>query len=789
MAGPHKSIADRVVERLTKLVVDRPKRMLLLGLLIAAALAPGAGRIVKIMQYHIWFEPGDEKIKTLDTFEQRFGSDLASILYIHSPSGIFDKESAQLVVELTDRMWKVPDTMRVESLSNFSWIHAEGDDLIVEDLIPDDEELTPELLAQRREIALKHEQLPGFLVSKDGKTAVIYDWLRPTKTGPGANEYNDFAANYQALEKLIAEFKGKGDHTFYLNGYPVTQAWTEIHPPKAMQKLMPIALVALLALLFLFFRRLSAVLLPLVVVIPSIIATQGFQGWMNIPLNHETINTPNILLVIAVAAVDNMLFAFYRALDHGLGRQEAARHALHETLGSTFFASLAVAVGFLSLLMMTLPPFRMLGVLVAVGTMLVWLFTYLIIGSLMVILPIKAKRHKRKVDKDVDPEQLKEPDARARRVAEWIDRYKIPIIAAWTALLALSLWLAFRNEVNLDQRRWYYGGMAESYDFVRDNLGYTEGFEITIESGEAEGIKDPAFLNKADELATWLRKQPRVTQVTSLVDILKETNRALFDGAADQYRLPDTRRGVADQFFLYTMSLPMGKSLNDRVTLSNDAIRMTVFSHGEQSPIVVKLVEDTEAKAKALGLKVIVSGRAVLYDQLNPEVAPSFIRSLFTGTVWIAILLLVFFRSVRLGALSLVTNLVPVLIGAGVVLTIVGEYFDMATVATFTMVLSVSVDDTVHFLDSYNRTRRAGFDRKESIARVWTSVGPAMLSTTLILAGGFALFMLSEFPIARTFGAVMALILVFNFFADFLLGPALLLLTRDKSPEAGKKKK
>ena len=652
--------------------------------------------------------------------------------------------------------------------------------------IPDDKELTPQLLAERQKVALEHEQLPGFLVSKDGKTAVIYGWLRPTKTGKGANEYNDFAANFRALEALKKEFAGRGDHKLYTNGYPVTQAWTEIFPPQAMQKLLPVMLVALLVLLFVFFRRLSAVLLPIAVVVPSIIATNGLAGWVGIPLNHETINTPNILLVIGVACVNNTLHTFYRALDHGLSRRDAARYSLHETLGSTFFASVAVSLGFLSLLTMTLPPFHQLGVLVAAGSMIVWLFTYLILGSLLVFLPIKAKRRKDEPVEDVDPEALRHPAPMAVRLTEWISRNRLRIVAGWVALCGVSVWLAVRTEVSLDQRGWYYGEMLESYDFVRDNLGYTEAFEVVIEAGEEEGIKDPAFLGKVDQFATWLRSQQRVVQVTSLVNILKETNRALFGGDANQYRLPDTRRGVADQYFLYTMSLPMGKNLNDRVTLSNDALRMTVFSRGETSPNVVKLVEGTRAKAKEMGLNVQVTGRAVLFNLLNPEMVPSFIRSLFTGTIFIAAALLLFFRSVRLGLLSLITNLVPVVIGAGLVLTIIGQSYDMPTIATFTMVLSVSVDDTVHFLESYDRHRQLGFGRKDSIARVWTMVGPPMLSTTLILAGGFALFTLSEFSIARDFGTVMSLTLIFNFFADFMLGPALLLLfpSLDKAARA-----
>src|SRR6188508_2786863 len=129
------SIADRmgklrvaVLRRVAHLVVDHPKRALLIGFIFFLTLAPGLGRLYQNIKYYIWFQEGDPQIELLDSFEQRFGSDLASILVVHSPSGIFDKESAELLIELTDRMWKTSETLRVESLVNFAWVHPEGDE-------------------------------------------------------------------------------------------------------------------------------------------------------------------------------------------------------------------------------------------------------------------------------------------------------------------------------------------------------------------------------------------------------------------------------------------------------------------------------------------------------------------------------------------------------------------------------------------------------------------------------------------------------------------------------------
>ena len=781
-----------VVQRIARLVVEHPKRVLLAGVLLFLALAPGVGRVYENIKYHIWFPEGDPKIAVLDDFEQRFGSDLSSMLIVHSPSGLFDKESAELLIELTDRMWKVSETIRVESLSNFTWVHADGDELIVEPLIPDDRELTPELLAQRREVALNHEQLPGLLVSPDGKTTVIYGYLQPTKTGEGENQYNDFQAIIADLHKIVEDYAGKGDHQLHVTGFPVTEGYLEVHPPREMQELMPVILVTCVVLLFVFFRRLSGVLLPLAIVIPSVLSTLAIAGWADFAINPMTITAPNIMVIIGISSSVHVLVAYFRALDHGRDRREAARVALENVLGSTFMACLTTGIGFLSLLAMTIPPMQQLGVLVAAGTMLVWVLSCLILGPLMVLARIKPRPLKEGAagaSADGVEEALEQPSERSRRFVGFIDRFKVPILVGWTALLGGSLWLAFNNKVSFDPIEWYDKStdVRAALDFMRDHMGSSESFEVVIEAGEEEGIKDPEFLRKVDQLGQWLVSHDKIVRVSSLVDILKETNRALFNGDPAQYKLPDTRRGVADQYLLYTMNLPMGKNINDRVTLTNNALRMTVLSRLENSPAVVGMTERIRAKAKEMGLEVKITGRPLLYHQLNNHAVPSFFRSMITGTVVIAIILLIFFRSVRLGLLSLFLNLGPLVVGAGVVLTLLGKNFDMSTVSTFVIAFGVAVDDTVHFLSGYGGIRRRGFGIRDSIIRVWATIGPAMFITSAILAVCFGLFILITFPVLKYLGVLVSLMLVIAFVADAVVSPALLLLLqgRKKGAAAG----
>jgi len=773
-----------LIERFAGLAVERPKRMLLGALLLVVALMSGLPKLRNNTHQRIWVPPDSELLSRLDDFERRFGSDVASIVVIHSPSGIFDKDSAKLVIDITARMWKVPETMRVESLSNFQWVHAVGEEFAVEDLIPDDRDLTDELLAQRRKVALEHEQLPGFLVSPDGKTTLVFGWLEPERGGEVRK--NDYKANVEGTLALIKEFQGRGDNQLYLTGFPALEHYLADIPQKDSERLNPAILLVVVGLLFLFFRRPSGMFMPLLVVVPTVLATLGFAGRLGFGMNPMTVIAPQIIVTVGISACAHPLFLFFRGVNRGIDRRAAARHALVSTLRPDLSSALTIGIGFASLVFMPIPPSQELGVMVGVGTMLLWLLVACVLGPLMVLLPIKAKTKKGKAE---SMEELEEPNERARNFTAWLDRNKVAVVTAWFVVTAGSIFLAWKNFVSFNPVEFYpkQSDIRQSTEFTIKTMGWSESAELIIDSGKEEGIKDPEFLRKVEAYGNWIAKQDKVVRVTSLVDILKETNRALQGGDPKQYALPADRAAIADLYTLYTMNLPLGKNLNDRVSIKDDALRMTVLSKLQESHLLVKRLDELEAKGKELGLKVTITGRSLFYHQTTPYIVNALGADLFTSIIPMAILLMLFFRSWRLGILSLIPNIVPLAIGGGTLFFLLGKHFDVATVTVFSIAVGMAVDDTVHFLDGYHHLRRMGIDAREAISRMWMTVGPAMIITNIVLSSCFLIFLLATFVPLRNLGLLTASILMIAMLCDLTLTPAILLLIVKK--KGGPKKK
>ena len=176
-------------------------------------LLPGLSKLDKDFGYRIWFSEKDPNIQNFDQFERRFGNDDNAVIVMHSDSGIFDQDSASALIQLTKDLWQIKDIIRVDSLANFNWTHAEDDDLVVEPILPDDELLDNKFLAERRNIALSHETLPGYLVSASGDAAIIIATLKPAlKTQVDyqslISDLRNLLNNYENKKTLSQEEKG-----------------------------------------------------------------------------------------------------------------------------------------------------------------------------------------------------------------------------------------------------------------------------------------------------------------------------------------------------------------------------------------------------------------------------------------------------------------------------------------------------------------------------------------------------------------------------------------------------
>lgn len=756
-----------IARTFVSLIKSHPLVSLCLSFILVGLCIPGLSNLKPNFTYRGFFYPDDPLLVSFDRFERQFGNDDSVVLAIHNSSGLFNKKSAELLQTLTREMWKIPEVIRVDSLSNYNWVHAEGDDLIVEPFLPDDQPITESLLNQRKNLALKHEILPRYLISEDTQTTMIFAAIKP-----GIDAPPNAPLIVNAVRKLRERYQDN-NHKMYISGGPaITLGFQEASEKDLVLNLA--VLGSTIILLGLLLRSIWGITLSLCVVFMTILASFGFGGWLSIEITNITVVLPQIMIAIGVADSVHILVSYFQALKQGSSNAEAAEYSLLKNFLPTLITSITTSAGFLTFLSAELKPIVGLGTMAGMGTLMAWLLTYTVLGALLFIIPIKRR---------VSPtHQSQISYARAQFVGDFLEKNRTPTIVSFGLLSVVSLFLASQNTINSDPFKYFIEGfpLRVANNFIEENIGGARGLELSIEAGREEGIKDPKFLKKVEEFQNWINTLPSVTRTVSIIDILKMTNRSLNGDNSNAYTLPSSLEMVAQELFLYQMSLPQGMNINDRITIKNDALRMTVLWTIRTSQQTTEQIAVIEAKGKSMGLSVSATGKNRIWQSMNGYVVRAFIFSLGLALLLISGILIIFFRSFSLGLLAMVPNGIPLFIGGGV-LYILDKPLDVGVALVTAVCLGIAVDDTIHVLSNYVRLRREGKSDKEAVVDILLKTGPALITTSIILVLSFGVLAFGTFTPTIYFGVMTAIILSVALITDlsFLLA---ILLSGSKRP-------
>ncbi|OUR96742.1 hypothetical protein A9Q84_10400 [Halobacteriovorax marinus] len=757
----------KFTKSLTNYLINNPWKNIFIGILVTLALAPGLTKLKSDFTYRIWFRDSEPLIKTYDNFQAKFGNDDLVNIIIHSPDGVFDQESIALIREFTENMWLIPDVISVDSITNYQWTYAEEDDITIEDFIPEDS--TNEFLLKRREQALNDKILPDYLINRKATVTNIYAKIRPHFTGAPDDKLIVLKTR-ELIKKLKAKLPKGDKHEVYMNGsLDINNSFREVSEHD-VKTIFPIVFAIIFLFLIYTFKRFVGIFLPVVVILTTIVGTFGFAGYIGIKFNNLIAMVPIILTAIAIADSVHVLVSYFQYRSLGHDDLEGTKFAFQKNIKPTFLTSISTTIGFLSCATSDLIPLRDMGLLAAFGTMLAWFFTMVFIAPTLTLVKVKWEKDAGLPDSQTEVKV-------ANKVIDFVAKYRHPVFWGTIILSALFVWIGSLNEVNSNPYGYFTKDVpiSISNDFTLENLGGFYGPQIVINTGVTDGIKDPDFLKRVDRYQAWLQEKEYVSRVTSIVEIVKSMNKSMHGDREEYYRIPDNRKTIAELLFLYTISLPQGKDLNDRMTINMDSMRMAILWTTQASKLSLKRMKMFEEKSKDFGLDAHVTGKIPIYQNMTTFVVHSFFSSISLALVGIAILLIIIFKSFKLGILSMLPNIIPLGFGAGI-MTLLDKPIDVGTALVGSVCLGIVVDDTIHFLSNFNHCQKKGMGTKESLKFVLGSTGPALFWTTAILALGFGALMFANFVPNTNFGILTALVLTIALIIDLIFLPALLLI-------------
>ena len=737
--------------------------VVLLALVFAAT--AGAGKLYFRGDYKIFFEDGYGPLNDFQEMQHVFNKrDNIAVLIVPDNGEVVTPEILTLVQEYTDAAWQTPFSSRVDSISNFQHTWSEGDDMMVDDLVPEGTDLRPAVLEHIRELALSEPALNNSLISPDSRVTMInINTQMPDNHDNTANviEVSDFV---HALSDEFAQ-KYPGVSFYHTGVIPINYSFAT-EGQKDMSTLIPAMLLLIVVMLALMLSSVLAMAATVTILVLTIMATMGLGGWLGFFLSTGTINVPIVVLTIAVADCVHIVASMQYAQRQGQSRREAVSYSLRLNWMPIFITSATTAVGFLTLMMSESPVFVDFGVLSAIGVMLAYLLSVTLFPAMLVLLPIG---------------QGKAGNAKSTMMdglADVVIRHQKPLLV-FGSLLAIGIGaLSLNNEVN-DVSTEYF---ASSTDFGKsvekraETLNGSQGIDFALYTGQEGGVNDPAFIEIMRDFSAWLEQQPEVDHVATLSDTYKRLNKNMHGDDQSWYQIPEDRELAAQYLLLYEMSLPYGLDLNNQLNIDKSAVRLTVTIKNVGSREMVALEDRAREWMAENGpdIRLTAASPSLMFAHIGETNMKSMIKSIFLAFVIISGILVFALKSLRLGLISLLPNILPALVGFGFWSLISGE-INLALSIVSSMTLGIIVDDTVHFLSKYQYARKDGMDAEAAVRYAFASVGRALMITTIVLALGFSMLMFSAFRLNSDMGMATSLVIVIALIIDFFLLPPMLL--------------
>ncbi len=749
--------------------------VILLSFVIAIMIASGGKHLSFDTDYRVFFSDENPELMAFEALQNTYSKEDNILIALTPDNGdIFTKDNLAAIEWLTKQAWQIPYSSRVDSITNYQHTYAEEDDLIVEDLVYRAENLTPERIAEIRQIVMNEPRLVNSVINKDGSIT-------------GINIINQFSQQNQtetpeAVEftrNLLREFKAKYPqfevHTSgitYLNN-----AFNEASM-KDMQTLIPIMYLFIFILLLLLLKSVSSLIGIVFVIAFSIMTAMGMAGWFGIALTPPSASAPTIIMTLAVADSVHFLISMLALMKKGMEKNEAIVESLRINMGPIFLTSITTAIGFLAMNSSDAPPFHDLGNITAMGVMFAFIFSVTFLPAWVAVLPVK-------VSANVDPDHKESMEKLADFV---IAKQKAFFWGSIAVLLFLGSMIP-RIEID-DNFVEYFDESIEfrtSSDYVIDNLTGINFAFYSIESGESQGINNPEFLEGIARFQDWLYEQPEVVHVNSISDTIKRLNKNLHADDQTWYKIPEEQELAAQYLLLYEMSLPYGLDLNNQINVDKSATKVAVTL----GDLATSQIIDFNARAEQWlkdntfeAMHAQGTSTGIMFSNITMRNIEQMLTGSSVALVLISFILLFALRSTKMGLLSLVPNLTPAIAAIGIWALTYGV-LGMAAAFVFAISIGIVVDDTVHFLSKYLRARREkGLGTQDAIRYAFTTVGQALWVTTIVLVFGFALLSQSSFLVNQQTGILMAITIACALILDFLFLPALLLrVDKDKSEQ------
>ena len=797
-------------ESIARIIYRNRYKTLLISFLSTTAILSQIPKLTIDISTEGFLHKKDPILIDYNDFRDQFGRDELIVVAIKSPE-VFDKNFLHRLKELHDDLTdNVPYVEDITDLINARNTRGEEDKLIVEDLLENWPE-TPEEIAQIKQRVFNNPIYKNTLISEDGQFTTI---LIKLQTYSSAGVGIDLLEGFEDLDKGSTDTRqsGKLNRKEYLTDKENSEAVNTVHEltekyqapdfrvyiagssavthflkrfmMKDIRRFLSLAFITVAIFLFIMFRKISGMVLPLFIVALSLVSTISIMAAFGVPIKLPTQILPSFILAVCVGYSVHILALFYEHFRKNRNKEDAIAYSMGHSGLAVVMTAATTAGGLFSFSTSDVAPIADVGIFAGTGVLLGMVFTIVLLPALLALIPVKNKEDKEDVQKDSTMDRFL---AKIGRISIG-HPYVIFIVSA--VFIAFSFAGAMRIRFSHDILRWFPKDNSAriATEKIDKELRGSISLEIVIDTGKENGLYEPDILNRLEHTAAYLETlevgKIFVGKAWSLTTILKETNRALHENRKEFYTVPQDKKLIAQEFLLFENS-------------GSDDIEDFTDSHFSKARFMIKLpFEDAVAYSNFLekvnehfqteypDVTITTTGMTALLFRTVTNAIASMAKSYTYALIVITILMILLIGRLRIGLLSMVPNISPIIVMLGIM-----GWFDLP-MSLFTMLvgniaIGLAVDDTVHFMHNFRRYFEESGDAKFGVMETLHTTGRAMLVTSCVLSIGFFIFMFASMNNLFHFGLLTGLTIIMALLADYFIAPALMVVVH-KPKKIGK---
>ena len=754
-----------------------PKKILFAGLLLIVAMGALMPRLYKDTSAEAFIPDDDPAVVYRKQVEETFGLADPVIVAVTStgPNGIFTAEGLNLVASLTDKIRKLDgvDPERVTSLYTENNIVGDVAGLDVQPFFKGTVE-SDEAAAEVRDAVFRFPLYLGSLVARDGSgTLIVAELLDPARGNEVFHQVLDFAESVpsQTISVYVA---GEGAVAEYLGEYLDADS----------RRLYPFIGLVVIIVLVIAYRTPRGVGVPLFVVIGAVIVALGSMAGTGVPMYLITNALPVILIAIGVADGIHIMGDYYEqiALRPFSQKRQPLVRAMVDLWQAILFTSLTDAAGFFALALASfMPPMRAFGIFAAVGVMAACFFSLFVMPALLMLLPVQQSRAFGERAHSGAGAQVDRFGRVMGRVGALVVRYPRAVLVASCALAVAGAFGALRLEVNYARIDYFHEDepIYQADHVINERFDGSTFIDVVIDAGETDGLLSAEVMRKIEALQSYAEGLPHVGGTTSIVDYVKQMNRALNEDDAAMYTLPDDDFLIAQYFLLFNATgdpEQLGKVVDYDYRLANVRIALQDGHYAGIKEAIEPLQEYLAREFPDPGLTASIAGRANVTYHWIESLTQSHFRGVAVALVAIYLCAVLSFRSFVASAYALA----PVILSILSIYAVMGVFHIWLGVGT-SMFAAIGIGISVNFaIHTLHRTIELVRDYREdlpvALPKLFSATGRALFFNFAAVFLGFSVLMTSQIGALQDFGFLVAVATFMSFVTSVTLLPALMLV-------------